>query len=58
MREGQLLTEQDDKGSSAASQIYDQLKNSYSNIVEQVTSSSEDTEREYREVHVDITRSI
>ena len=50
IREGQLLSEQDDKEPSAASQIYDQLKSSYANLVEQVTSSSEDVDREYKEV--------
>ena len=57
IREGQLLSEQDDKEPSAASQIYDQLKSSYANLVEQVTSSSEDTDLEYKEVLVDILYS-
>jgi hypothetical protein len=50
MREGQILSEQDNKDQSAASQIYKELKSSYANLVEQVTSSSEDTVREYKEV--------
>lgn len=56
IREGQLLSEQDDKEPSAVSQIYDQLKSSYANLVEQVTSSSssEDSDREYKEVFIDI----
>lgn len=50
IREGQFLSEQNDKGPSAASQIYDELRSSYANLVEQVTSSAEDANREYEEV--------
>ena len=56
MREGQILSEQDSKEHSAASQIYDELKSSYANLVEQVTSSSEGSYRDYKEVRIHTLR--
>ena len=56
MREGQILSEQDSKEHSAASQIYDELKSSYANLVEQVTSSSEGSDRDYKEVRTHTLR--
>ena len=52
MMEGRILSTQNtrDREPSAALQIYDELKNSYTNLVEQVSPTAGDVDKEYHEV--------
>ena len=52
MREGRMLSTQNsnEREPSAASQIYNELKRSYTSLVENVAPSAEEADREYHKV--------